>query len=89
VLLNTSVKYRNGETISTVSPWSGVKPDGGSYTGRMLDNIVDPGNARVFIEVDQQNTTAGWKGLQPENPIHGGYRNCLYFDWRVERVPVN
>lgn len=86
VLLNTSVKYRSGETISTVSPWSGIKPDGGSYTGRLLDNIMEPQNARVFIEVDQKNTNAGWKNLQPGGPIHGKYRNCLYFDWHVDRV---
>jgi prepilin-type N-terminal cleavage/methylation domain-containing protein/prepilin-type processing-associated H-X9-DG protein len=88
VLLNTSVKYRNGGSISSVSPWSGSKPDGGAYVGRTIDNIEDPGKSQVFIEVDQKNTSAGWKDLQPANPIHGKYRNSLYFDWHVERVPA-
>lgn len=88
VLLNTSVKYRNGDTVSNVSPWSGIKPDGGSFIGRLLDNIVDQGKARVFIEVDQKNTNAGWKNLQPSEPIHGNYRNALYFDWHIERLSV-
>jgi prepilin-type N-terminal cleavage/methylation domain-containing protein/prepilin-type processing-associated H-X9-DG protein len=88
VLLNTSVKYRGGDTESTISPWSGTKPDGGTYQGRMLDNILDPGKAKVFFEVDQKNTTAGWKNLQPPEPIHGKYRNCLYFDWHVDRIPA-
>lgn len=88
VLLNSSVKYRNGGSISSVSPWSGSKPDGGAYVGRTLDNIEEPGKSQVFIEVDQKNTNAGWKDLQPANPIHGKYRNALYFDWHVERVPV-
>jgi hypothetical protein len=43
---------------STLSPWSGTKPDGGSYQGRMLDNIVDPDKDKVFHEVDHKNTTA-------------------------------
>lgn len=88
VLLNTAVTYRNGSTTSTVSPWSGTKPDAGTYIGRTLDNIDDAGKSAVFVEVDQKNTSAGWKDLQPLNPIHGKYRNCLYFDWHVDRVPV-
>lgn len=88
VLLNTSVKFQSGDTVSNLSPWSGVKPDGGSYTGRLLDNIVDRGKAQAFIEVDQKNTNAGWKSLQPAEPVHGSYRNALYFDWHIERVPV-
>ena len=86
VLLNTSVRYRNGSTDSIVSPWAGSKPAGGTYTGCVLDNIVDPRTAQVFVEVDQKNTTAGWKDLQPTGPIHGKYRNALYFDWHVARV---
>lgn len=88
VLLNTSVKYRSGDTVSTLSPWSGTKPSGGSYAGRMIENIVDPRSAQVFVEVDQKNTNAGWKALQPPGPIHGKYRNCLYFDWHVDRLPI-
>lgn len=88
VLLNTSVKYLNAGTESNLSPWSGTKVDGGSHVGRMIDNIVDPGRAQVFVEVDQKNTNAGWKSLQPPGPIHGKYRNTLYFDWHVERVPA-
>lgn len=88
VLLNTSVKFLSGETETTVSPWSGTKPDGGSFIGRRLDGIATPGRAKVFFEVDQKNTTAGWKNLQPPEPIHGNYRNCLYFDWHVDRIPT-
>jgi len=89
VLLNTSVEYRTGETLSKISPWSGTKPDGGAFVGRFLDRIENPTRTRVFVEVDQQNTTAGWRNLQPTEPIHGTYRNCLYFDWHVDRLPVN
>jgi prepilin-type N-terminal cleavage/methylation domain-containing protein/prepilin-type processing-associated H-X9-DG protein len=88
VLLNTSVKYLDAGTVSNLSPWSGVKPNGGAYVGRMVDNIENPARARVFIEVDQQNTNAGWKNLVPAEPIHGEYRNCLFFDWHVEPVPT-
>lgn len=88
VLLNTAVTYRTGDTESTVSPWSGTKANGGPNVGRMLVNIVNPGKTKAFSEVDQKNTTAGWKDLQPPEPIHGNYRNCLYFDGHVERLPA-
>lgn len=89
VLLNTSVQLLTNGTVGTGSPWAGSPTaPGGPYVGRMLHQIDEPRNQRVFVEVDQKNTNAGWKHLQPPGPIHGNYRNCLYFDWHVDRLVV-
>ena len=55
----------------------------------MLDQIEEPAKAQAFIEVDQKNTNAGWKSACPPGPIHGNYRNALYFDWHVGREPAD
>jgi prepilin-type processing-associated H-X9-DG protein len=89
VMLNMSVKFLSGGTETTISPWPGTKPDGGSFVGRRFDEISNPGQAMTFFEVDQKNTTAGWKNQQPTGAIHGNYRNCLYFDGHVDRLPAS
>ena len=90
VILNDKVKYSIEGTEKVLNPWQGDKPGGtGSYIGRMVENILEPGKSQAFIEVDQKNTTAGWKSMCPPEPIHGNYRNALFFDWHVDRVPVN
>jgi len=78
VVLNDKVKILVDSVTKTESPW-----------GKMLDRIEEPGKQVVFGEVDQKNSNAGWKNQLPPGPIHGSYRNCLYFDWHVGRVPVN
>lgn len=88
VLLNTQVKFAGGTALS--SPWAGSRPAGSTrYRGKSAADIENPVKERVFIEVDQQNTTAGWRNLLPEKPVHGSHRNALYFDWHVGRVPVD
>lgn len=89
VLLNSSVKLLVNGTSSTGSPWAGSRSAPGSaYVGRMLDQIDEPGKQAAFGEVDQKNTNAGWKNLLPPEPVHGSYRNTLFFDWHVDRVAV-
>lgn len=90
ILLSSSVKIRNEDgTSGKGSAWAGTKPLGSSYfLGRPLRDIEDPRLQTVFTEVDQKNTTAGWKNNCPPRPIHGNYRNTLFFDWHVDRVAV-
>lgn len=89
VALSSSVKLLVNGVSQSGSPWSGSRPSGtGAYRGRILDHIEEPHKAQAFIEVDQMNTNAGWKNLCPPTPIHGDYRNALYFDWHIGRVPV-
>ncbi|MEO8614673.1 MAG: type II secretion system protein [Luteolibacter sp.] len=89
VVLSSSVSLLVGGVESTGFAWSGSKPSGtGSYVGRRLDEIIKTASQQVFIEVDQKNTNAGWKDATPPGPIHGSYRNALYFDWHVGRVNV-
>lgn len=88
VLLNASVKFVG--VVKRGSPWSGTRLNSSSpYVGRRLSDIEKPSAEQVFTEVDQQNTDAGWKDLLPEKPIHGNYRNTLFFDWHVGQVAVN
>jgi prepilin-type N-terminal cleavage/methylation domain-containing protein/prepilin-type processing-associated H-X9-DG protein len=77
VLLNDKVKMLVDTGIKIQYPW-----------GKMLDRIAEPAKESAFVEVDQKNTNAGWKNLVPPGPIHGDYRNTLYFDWHVGRVAV-
>ncbi|MEO5713740.1 MAG: type II secretion system protein [Luteolibacter sp.] len=89
IVLCTSVQIKGANgAVSTGSPWAGSKPPGGAYVGRKLDDIEDPRSQQAFTEVDQKNTNAGWKNLVPPGPIHGTYRNTLFFDLHVDRVPV-
>lgn len=78
IVLNASAMFQQGEEQRRGNPW----------TGERLDNIVDPQDVRMFTEVDQKNTNAGWKSLLPPGPIHGNYRNTMYFDLHIERVPA-
>ncbi len=82
VVLNTSVRLRNG---STGSPWVGPS-SGAPYLGRRFADIEDRSTQMVFIEVDQKNSTST---NGPLNPVHGSVRNALFFDWHVGKVPVN
>ncbi|MCP5533668.1 MAG: type II secretion system protein [Akkermansiaceae bacterium] len=78
IVLNASVDIRNGEEVKRRNPW----------TGERLGNIVEARKFPMFTEVDQKNTNAGWKSLLPPGPIHGKYRNTMFFDFHLERVPV-
>lgn len=77
VILNAAVKVST--TTSNVNPWA----------GRLQREIRDASTQSALTEVDQKNTTAGWKDMTPPEPIHGAYRNTLFFDWHVAKVPVN
>jgi prepilin-type processing-associated H-X9-DG protein len=89
VTLSSSVKLLINGVSQNGSAWVGSRPSGtGPYRGRMLAQIEEPSKAQAFIEVDQMNTNAGWKNQCPPGPIHGKYRNALYFDWHVGRVPA-
>lgn len=58
--------------------------------GRKLDDIENRSTQRVFIEVDQKNASpTAWGGTLPPEPVHGGVRNALYYDWHVAKVPVD
>ena len=86
VLLNLSVNIAGTDGTSTkTSPWSGTK-SGNVYIGRMLERIVEPGKEYAFIELDQENAKSTTSA--PPSPVHGNYRNALFFDWHVGRVPV-
>ena len=86
VLLNNSVSIRTADAVSLKNPWDGVT--GSPTVGWVLDNIEDASHQAVFVEVDQKNTNAGWKDNVPRVPIHGTYRNSLFFDWHVAPVQV-
>jgi prepilin-type N-terminal cleavage/methylation domain-containing protein len=58
ILMNTSVRMLTDTGSGRVSPW-----------GRMLDRIEESAKESAFVEVDQQNTNAGWKNLLPPGPI--------------------
>jgi prepilin-type N-terminal cleavage/methylation domain-containing protein/prepilin-type processing-associated H-X9-DG protein len=85
IVLNRKVRVRGSDT--EISPWKRIAPS--TYRGRKLDDIEERSRQVVFTEVDQRNTNAGWKNLCPPEPVHGAYRNSLYFDWHVAKVPLN
>lgn len=78
ILINSSVDLTNGDQVKKGNPWSGAR----------IDTITEPRKAQMFIEVDQKNTNAGWKNQLPPGPIHGDYRNAVFFDLHIERVPA-
>lgn len=89
ILLSSSARIKGSNGTSTQgAPWAGSKLSGGAYVGRLLEDIEKVGEQPAFTEVDQMNTNAGWKNLVPPVPIHGSYRNTLFFDWHVGRVDV-
>jgi prepilin-type processing-associated H-X9-DG protein len=35
------------------------------------------------------NASASWYSELPATPVHGAYRNALFFDWHAEQVPTS
>lgn len=85
VLMNRKVRVRGVAT--EISPFKRVAAN--VYRGRKVADVEDISQQVMLTEVDQQNTSAGWKNLCPPGPVHGAYRNALYFDGHVAKVPLN
>lgn len=56
-----------------------------------LREIASPTLSWALTDVDQQNgkPASYYYDFLPENPVHGHFRNELFFDWHVSAVPVN
>ena len=44
----------------------------------------------AIADLDRQigNPAAGWYSQIPAAPVHGGYRNVLFFDWHAQQLPA-
>lgn len=62
-----NVKWATIRGVENKNPWQGVS-QGGKYVGVRLADIDNPSQQWVLTEVDQENTTAGWKTSCPARP---------------------
>lgn len=58
--------------------------------GKSISLIENPSDSPMYTEADAVLVpSAGWSQFLPEQPVHGGYRNTLFFDGHVEQVDVS
>nr|WP_269539025.1 prepilin-type N-terminal cleavage/methylation domain-containing protein [Cerasicoccus sp. TK19100] len=76
---NWPVKLTNSEDYASQPPW-----------GKSYLLLQDPSKAPMYTEADAVLVpTAGWSKFLPEKPVHGNYRNTLFFDGHVEQIDVS
>ncbi|MDQ8207988.1 prepilin-type N-terminal cleavage/methylation domain-containing protein [Coraliomargarita sp. SDUM461003] len=76
---NWPLKLTNSETPATKPPW-----------GKSYLLIENPSQAVMYTESDAELIpNAGWSSALPEKPIHGNFRNALFFDGHVEQLDLN
>ncbi|MBN8707898.1 MAG: type II secretion system protein [Verrucomicrobia bacterium] len=80
----------DGVPVGNSSPW-GVLPGSpaswGSQTPMKLISVWQPSKNWMITELDQQGNFGSSTPLA--TPIHKTFRNAVFFDAHVERVPVN
>lgn len=86
-----SVEYTTDYPNPTwITPWgnksitSGAASMASYKVPKRLNEIAHPGRAAAMWDIDRQAQTF-WAGRTdlPAEPVHGGQRNYLYFDWHV------
>lgn len=80
----------DGERVGYGKPWGtpvGNPTSWGGPTPMKLSNMDDPANYWMLTELD----TAGNLGATAsvDQPVHGTFRNTVFFDGHVERVPTS
>jgi len=74
-----------------IQPWGSLLGDEPVNPARFTQ-LHEPGAVWAVSDADRQHPEvagAPWAANTPETPIHGGFRHVLYFDGRVEAVPVD
>lgn len=75
---NWPVKLTTSDTYASQPPW-----------GKSYLLIEQPSKAPMYMEADAVLVpSAGWSKFLPEEPIHGNYRNTVFFDGHVEQIDV-
>jgi prepilin-type N-terminal cleavage/methylation domain-containing protein/prepilin-type processing-associated H-X9-DG protein len=66
-------------------------PPGPNELPKKVQDILSPSTSWAITDADQQNAFPGglYFNLIPVTPVHGIYRNALFFDWHVEEVKAN
>lgn len=76
---NFPVKLTTSDKYAKQPPW------GESYL--LIENPI---NSPMFTEADEELIpSAGWSKFLPEKPIHGNYRNTVFFDGHVEQIDTS
>ncbi|MDR1283168.1 MAG: prepilin-type N-terminal cleavage/methylation domain-containing protein [Opitutaceae bacterium] len=78
--LDGQTKYSFGDANAGVDPDNNPKKPPGLW-----EQIPTPSRVRALWDIDQELNSFT---TIPEKPIHGNYRNALFFDWHVKSINV-
>jgi hypothetical protein len=101
IALNGKVSNGNVTGANTFNPW-GYPPSGIPLRMSQLTEALAGNNSNATMQGDLGQTwaiadddrlignpTASWYAQIPATPVHGAYRNAIFFDWHAQQLPTS